>query len=134
MDYNEKVMDHFLNPRNTGRIENPDGVGEVGNPKCGDVMKIYINVKGNTISEITFETFGCAAAIATSSVATELVEGKSIQQAFNLRNKDIIDYLGGLPVAKLHCSVLAEQGIKAAISDFYKKQGIDPEVVLFNTK
>lgn len=123
MQYSEKVMDHFRNPRNVGRMENPDGVGKVGNPICGDVMAIYIKVKDNVITDIKFETFGCAAAIATSSMVTELVKGKTIEEALKITNKTVADALDGLPPIKMHCSLLAEDGLKAAIEDYRKKKG-----------
>ncbi|MBC7331829.1 MAG: Fe-S cluster assembly scaffold protein NifU [Synergistetes bacterium] len=123
--YTEKVMELFMNPKNVGRIEDADGVGEVGNPKCGDVMKIYIKVKDGRIEDIKFETFGCAAAIATSSMVTEMVKGKTLEEALKVTNKDVAEALGGLPPQKIHCSLLAEQGIKAAIKDYYKKRGIE---------
>lgn len=124
MDYTEKVLEHFKNPKNMGRIEDADGVGTVGSPVCGDVMKIYIKVKDNIIEDIKFETFGCGAAIATSSVLTELVKGKSIEEAEKITNKDVVEILGGLPPVKMHCSVLAEDGLKAAIEDYKKKKGM----------
>ncbi|MCX8083226.1 MAG: Fe-S cluster assembly scaffold protein NifU [bacterium] len=121
MDYTEKVYEHLKNPRNMGRIEDADGVGTVGSPVCGDVMKIYIKVKDNVIEDIKFETFGCGAAIATSSVLTELVKGKTIEEAEKLTNKDVENVLGGLPPVKMHCSVLAEDGLKAAIEDYRRR-------------
>lgn len=121
--YSEKVMDHFRNPRNMGRMEDADGIGKVGNPVCGDVMWIYIKVKENRIVDVSFETFGCAAAIATSSMATELVKGKTIEEALEITNKAVATALDGLPPIKLHCSLLAEEGIKAAIEDYLKKKG-----------
>ncbi len=126
MAYSEKVMDHFANPRNVGEIPDASGVGEVGNPKCGDIMRMYIKVDGDTISDVKFKTFGCGAAIATSSMATELIKGKKIEDALKLTNKAVMEALDGLPAVKVHCSVLAEQAIKAAVSDYYKKRGIDP--------
>ncbi|MCI1269124.1 MAG: Fe-S cluster assembly scaffold protein NifU [Ruminococcus sp.] len=126
MLYSEKVLDHFSNPRNVGEIENADGIGEVGNAKCGDIMKMYIKVDNGIISDVKFKTFGCGAAVATSSMATELIKGKSIDDALKLTNKAVVEALDGLPAVKLHCSVLAEQAIKAALSDYYTKQGIDP--------
>ena len=126
MLYSDKVFDHFSNPRNVGEIENADGVGEVGNAKCGDIMKMYIKVDNGIISDVKFKTFGCGAAVATSSMATELIKGKSIDDALKLTNKAVVEALDGLPPVKLHCSVLADQAIKAALSDYYKKQGIDP--------
>ncbi len=126
MIYSEKVMDHFANPRNVGEIENADGIGEVGNAKCGDIMKMYIKVDNDVITDVKFKTFGCGAAIATSSIATEMIKGKSIEEALKLTNKAVVEALDGLPPAKLHCSVLAEEAMKAAISDYYTRQGIDP--------
>lgn len=126
MLYSDKVVDHFTNPRNVGEIEDADGVGEVGNAKCGDIMKMYLKVKNGIIEDVKFKTFGCGAAIATSSMATELIKGKSIDDALKLTNKAVVEALGGLPAVKLHCSVLAEQAIKAALSDYYTRQGIDP--------
>mgnify|MGYP003486022930 CR=1 FL=1 len=130
MLYSEKVMDHFMNPRNVGKIDDADGVGEVGNAKCGDIMKIYIKVKDNTIVDVKFKTFGCGAAIATSSMATELIKGKSIDEALKLTNKAVMEALDGLPPVKVHCSVLAEQAIKAALADYYKRNGIDPTPIV----
>lgn len=126
MAYSEKVMDHFANPRNVGEIPDADGVGEVGNPKCGDIMRMYIKVTGDVISDVKFKTFGCGAAIATSSMATEMVKGKTIEEALQLTNKAVMEALDGLPPVKVHCSVLAEQAIKAALSDYYRRKGIDP--------
>ena len=120
--YTEKVMDHFANPRNSGEIENPDGVGEVGNVQCGDIMKIYLQVKDNIIKDVKFKTFGCGAAIATSSMATEMIKGKNIEEALQLTNQAVAEALDGLPPAKMHCSVLAEEAVKAAIEDYKKKQ------------
>ncbi len=119
-------MDHFANPRNVGEIENADGVGEVGNAKCGDIMKMYLKIDNGVITDVKFKTFGCGAAIATSSIATEMVKGKTIEDALKLTNKAVVEALDGLPPVKLHCSVLAEQAMKAAISDYYSRQGIDP--------
>lgn len=122
--YSEKVMDHFRNPRNVGVIENADGVGEVGNPVCGDIMKIYLKIEGDRISDVKFETFGCGSAIASSSMATEMIKGKSISEAMQLTNKAVTEALDGLPAHKLHCSVLAEEGIKKALKDYYDRNGI----------
>ncbi len=130
MAYSEKVMDHFANPRNVGEMENADGVGEVGNPKCGDIMKMYIKVDDDVITDVSFKTFGCGAAIATSSMATELVKGHTIEEALQLTNKAVMEALDGLPPVKVHCSVLAEQAIKAAVSDYYERKGIDPKDVV----
>ncbi|MBQ3565576.1 MAG: Fe-S cluster assembly scaffold protein NifU [Oscillospiraceae bacterium] len=126
MLYSEEVVDHFSNPRNVGEIEDANGVGEVGNAKCGDIMKMYMKINNGIIEDVKFKTFGCGAAIATSSMATELIKGKPIEDALKLTNKAVVDALGGLPAVKLHCSVLAEQAIKAALSDYYTRQGIDP--------
>ena len=116
--YSEKVMDHFNNPRNVGEIENPSGVGTVGNAKCGDIMRIYIKVENDVITDVSFKTFGCGAAIATSSKATELVKGKTIDEALQITNKAVMEALGGLPPVKVHCSVLAEEALHAAIQDY----------------
>lgn len=123
--YSEKVVDHFTNPRNVGEIENADGVGQVGNPVCGDIMKIYLKIENNIIVDVKFKTFGCGAAIATSSMATELIKGKSVIDALELSNKAVVEALDGLPPVKLHCSVLAEEAVKVAILDYYKKTGKD---------
>jgi nitrogen fixation NifU-like protein len=119
--YSEKVMDHFKNPRNVGEIENPDGVGHVGNPVCGDIMELYIKVKGGIIVDAKFKTFGCGAAIATSSMVTEMVKGKSIKEALKISNKAVAEALDGLPAVKMHCSVLAEEALKSAIEDHLNK-------------
>lgn len=123
--YSEKVMDHFKNPRNLGEMENPDAIGEVGNAKCGDIMKIYLKIKDNIITDIKFQTFGCASAIASSSIATEMIKGKSIEQALALTNKEVVDSLDGLPTHKIHCSVLAEEAVKSAIKNYYDKNNIE---------
>jgi nitrogen fixation NifU-like protein len=123
MAYSEKVMDHFLHPRNVGEIEDASGIGEVGNSKCGDIMKIYLKIEDDTVTDVKFNTFGCAAAIATSSMATELIRGKKVEDAMRLTNKAVVEALDGLPPAKLHCSVLAEEAVRAAIQDYYQKQG-----------
>jgi nitrogen fixation protein NifU and related proteins len=122
MVYSEKVMEHFMNPRNMGEIPNADGIGEVGNPVCGDLMTIYIKIEDNLISDIKFKTFGCGAAIATSSMVTELVKGKTIEKALKVTNKDVAEELDGLPPIKMHCSLLAEEGIKAAIENYFKRK------------
>ena len=122
--YSEKVMDHFANPRNAGEIENADGIGEVGNEKCGDIMKIFLKIENDIITDIKFKTFGCGAAIATSSIATEMILGKPVKEALNLTNKAVVESLDGLPPAKLHCSVLAEEAVKSAIADYYRKNNI----------
>ena len=121
MAYSEKVMDHFENPRNLGKMENADGIGEVGNAKCGDIMKIYLKVDDGIISDVKFNTFGCASAIATSSMATEMIKGKPVEQALELSNKAVVEALDGLPPAKIHCSVLAEEAIKSALEDYGKR-------------
>lgn len=122
--YTEKVMENFLHPKNSGRIDEADGIGQVGNPVCGDVMKIYLKIKDDRIEDIKFETFGCAAAIATSSIVTELVKGKTLDEAERVTNKDVAEALGGLPPQKVHCSLLAEEGIRAAIEDYRKRKGL----------
>ena len=119
--YSEKVMDHFRNPRNVGVIEDADGVGEVGNEKCGDIMKIYLKIEGGIIEDVKFETFGCASAVASSSMATELIKGKGVAEALELTNKAVAEALDGLPDYKMHCSVLAEEAIKNALDDYYAK-------------
>ena len=125
MLYSEKVMDHFRNPRNVGIIENADGIGEVGNAKCGDIMKIYLKIDNDIITDAKFETFGCGSAIASSSMATEMIKGKPIDEALELSNKAVAEALDGLPAYKMHCSVLAEEAIKAAVKDYYDKNGIE---------
>ena len=130
MNYSEKVMDHFTNPRNVGEIENADGIGEVGNAKCGDIMKMYLKIDGDTITDCKFKTFGCGAAVATSSMATEMIKGKTIAEALTLTNKAVMEALDGLPPVKIHCSVLAEQAVKAALWDYYTRQGVDPEPII----
>ena len=126
MMYSEKVMDHFRNPRNVGEIENANGVGEVGNPQCGDIMKIYIKVEDNKIEDVKFKTFGCGSAIASSSMATELIKGKTIEEAWDLTNKAVAEALDGLPPVKMHCSVLAEEAIHKAINDYRQSIGLEP--------
>ncbi|GHU51969.1 iron-sulfur cluster assembly scaffold protein [Clostridia bacterium] len=126
MLYSDKVLEHFTNPRNVGEIDDADGIGEVGNAKCGDIMKMYLKIDEGNITDAKFKTFGCGAAIATSSMATELIKGKSIDEALKLSNKAVIEALDGLPEVKLHCSVLAEQAVKAALSDYYTRKGLDP--------
>ena len=130
--YSDKVMDHFEHPRNVGEIENASGVGTVGNAKCGDIMRIYLDIDDAThmIRDCKFKTFGCGAAVATSSMATELIKGKTIDEALKLTNKAVVEALEGLPPIKVHCSVLAEQAVKAALSDYYRRQGIDPEPIV----
>ena len=125
MLYSEKVMDHFQHPRHVGKIEDADGVGEVGNAKCGDIMQMYIKVDENEIiTDVKFNTFGCGSAIATSSMATEMIKGKSIKEALAISNKAVVEALDGLPTNKIHCSVLAEEAVKAAVEDYYKRKGL----------
>ena len=128
--YSEKVMDHFTNPRNVGEMPDANAVGRVGNPVCGDIMQIYLKIEDDVVKDASFKTFGCGAAIATSSMATELVKGKTIEEALKVTNKAVAEALDGLPPVKMHCSVLAEEGIKSAIADYYKRQGIDPEPIV----
>ena len=125
MLYSEKVMDHFRNPRNLGKMDDADGIGEVGNAKCGDIMKMYIKVKDGIIEDVKFNTFGCGSAIASSSMATEMIKGKSIDDALELSNKAVVEALDGLPTHKIHCSVLAEEAVKAAVKDYYDMNGIE---------
>lgn len=129
--YSEKVMDHFKNPRNVGVLDNPDGVGEVGNPVCGDIMKIYLQIDNDKIEDVKFETFGCGSAIASSSIATEMIKGKTLEEALEVTNKAVVDELDGLPPHKIHCSVLAEEAIKSAIKDYYDKNRIPYDPALF---
>ncbi len=121
--YSEKVMDHFRHPRNIGRMENADGIGEVGNAKCGDIMKIYLKIDDDVVSDVKFETFGCGSAIASSSMATEMIKGKPLDDVLKLTNKAVTEALDGLPAHKLHCSVLAEEAIQAAVKDYYRRKG-----------
>lgn len=123
MQYSEKVMDHFANPRNVGEIENADGVGTVGNATCGDIMQMFLKIEDDIIVDVKFKTFGCGAAIATSSMATELIKGCTIKEALAMTNKAVVEALGGLPAVKIHCSVLAEEAVKAALADYYRKIG-----------
>lgn len=129
--YSEKVMDHFRNPRNVGVLEDANGVGEVGNAKCGDIMKIYLKVEDGVIADVKFETFGCGSAIASSSMATELIKGKPLSDALTLTNQAVTEALDGLPAHKIHCSVLAEEAIKRAVLDYYKREGIEYDKELF---
>ena len=122
--YSDKVMDHFQHPRNVGKMDDADGIGEVGNAKCGDIMKMYLKIKDDRIEDAKFETFGCGSAIASSSMATELIKGKTVDEALAVTNKQVVDALGGLPAYKLHCSVLAEESIKAAVKDYYERNNI----------
>ena len=127
MEYSQKVMEHFANPHKVGEIEDANGIGEIGNAKCGDIMKMYIKVENDIIVDVKFKTYGCASAIATSSIATDMIKGQPLSEALKLTNKAVVEALDGLPTVKIHCSVLAEQAIKAAIADYYTRQGIDPE-------
>ena len=129
MLYSEQVMDHFTNPRNVGELANPSGVGLVGNAKCGDIMKVFLEIEDNIIKDVSFKTFGCGAAVATSSMATELIKGKSINEALQVTNKAVMEALGGLPPVKVHCSVLAEEAIMAALWDYAQKNNIEIEGV-----
>ncbi|MTI55254.1 MAG: Fe-S cluster assembly scaffold protein NifU [Geosporobacter ferrireducens] len=122
--YSEKVMDHFMNPRNVGEIENADGIGEVGNAKCGDIMKMYLKIEGDVIVDVKFKTFGCGSAIATSSIATEMIKGKTVEEALHLTNRAVVEALDGLPAQKIHCSVLAEQAVKSALLDYARKNNL----------
>lgn len=131
MEYSPKVMEHFMNPRNVGVLEDANGIGEVGNARCGDIMKMYIRVVDDVIEDIKFQTFGCGSAIATSSIATEMIKGKPIQEALTLTNQAVVEALGGLPPVKIHCSVLAEQAVRAALADYYQRKGIDPTSVMW---
>ena len=129
--YSEKVMDHFRNPRNVGVIEDADAVGEVGNAKCGDIMKMYLKIEDDTIRDVKFETFGCGSAIASSSMATELIKGKPLSEALKLTNQAVAEALDGLPAHKLHCSVLAEDAVKSALRDYYERNGVAYDKALF---
>ena len=124
MLYSAKVMDHFMNPRNVGIMEDADGVGQVGSARCGDTMKIYLKIQDGIITRATFETFGCGTAIASSSMATEMIKGKTIDEALAVTNRQVVEALGGLPARKLHCSVLAEQAVRAAVRDYYDRSHI----------
>lgn len=132
MLYSAKVMEHFANPHNVGEIPDANGVGEVGNQKCGDIMKIFLKIENGIIEDVKFQTFGCGAAIATSSMATDLIKGKPLEDALKLTNQAVVEALDGLPPVKLHCSVLAEQAVKAAVADYYRRQGIDPTPIAGN--
>lgn len=133
MLYSKTVMDHFSNPRNIGAMEEADGVGEVGNAKCGDIMRVYLKISDNVITDVSFETYGCGSAIASSSISTEMIKGKTIEEALAVTNADVVEALGGLPAPKIHCSVLAEEAIKAAIEDYYKKNNIEYDCSAFNS-
>lgn len=128
--YTKEVMDHFENPRNVGELADANGVGEVGNAKCGDIMKIFLKIENGIIADVKFKTYGCASAIATSSIATEMIKGQPLEKAIELSNKAVVNALGGLPPHKIHCSVLAEQAIKAAVADYYIRQGVDPTPIV----
>lgn len=129
--YTEKVMDHFMHPRNVGEIDNASGVGTVGNAKCGDIMRIFLDIDENQIvRDAKFKTFGCGAAIATSSMATDMIKGSTIEEALGLSNQAVVEALDGLPASKIHCSVLAEQAVKAALADYYRKNGVDPDPIV----
>ncbi|MGN1444308.1 MAG: Fe-S cluster assembly scaffold protein NifU [Acutalibacteraceae bacterium] len=130
MEYSKKVMEHFESPHNVGTIEDANGIGEIGNAKCGDIMKMYLKIENDIIVDVKFKTYGCASAIATSSIATDMIKGQPVKEALKLTNKAVVEALDGLPAVKIHCSVLAEQAIKAAIADYYKRQGIDPEPIV----
>ncbi len=130
MLYSAKVMEHFANPHNVGELPDANGVGEVGNQKCGDIMKMFLKIQNGIIEDVKFQTFGCGAAIATSSMATDLIKGKPLSEALQLTNKAVVEALDGLPAVKLHCSVLAEQAVKAAVADYYRRQGIDPTPIV----
>ena len=131
MEYSEKVLEHFAHPHNVGKIEDADGIGEDGNAKCGDIMKMYIKVNAGIITDVKFNTYGCASAIATSSMATDMIKGKPVTEALRLTNKAVVEALDGLPAVKIHCSVLAEEAIKAAVKDYYDKNGIAYDPALF---
>ena len=132
MLYSAKVMEHFANPHNVGEIPDANGVGEVGNQKCGDIMKMFLKIQNGIIEDVKFQTFGCGAAIATSSMATDLIKGKPLSEALKLTNQAVVEALDGLPPVKLHCSVLAEQAVKAAVADYYRRQGIGPTPIVGN--
>lgn len=130
MLYSDKVLEHFANPHNVGELTDANGVGEVGNAKCGDIMKMYLKIENGVIQDAKFKTFGCGAAIATSSMATDMIKGATIEDALKLSNSAVVEALDGLPASKIHCSVLAEQAVKAALSDYYQRQGVDPEPIV----
>ena len=130
MEYSQKVMEHFANPHNVGKLDDANGIGEIGNAKCGDIMKMYLKIENDIIVDVKFNTYGCASAIATSSMATDMIKGKPVSEALTLTNKAVVEALDGLPAVKIHCSVLAEQAIKAALADYYRRQGIDPEPIV----
>ena len=128
MEYSEKVMEHFAHPHNVGVLEDANGIGEVGNAKCGDIMKMYLKIENDIIEDVKFQTFGCASAIATSSIATDMIKGKPVADALKLTTQAVVEALDGLPAVKVHCSVLAEQAVKAALADYYKRQGIENDI------
>lgn len=130
MEYSQKVMEHFANPHNVGKLDDANGIGEIGNAKCGDIMKMYLKIENDIIVDVKFNTYGCASAIATSSMATDLIMGKPVSEALKLTNQAVVEALEGLPAVKIHCSVLAEQAIKAALADYYRRQGIDPTPIV----
>lgn len=130
MLYSDKVLEHFANPHNVGELDDADGIGEVGNAKCGDIMKMYLKIKDGVITDAKFKTFGCGAAIATSSMATDMIKGSKIEDALKISNSAVVEALDGLPASKIHCSVLAEQAVKSALSDYYRRQGVDPEPIV----
>ena len=130
MEYSKKVMEHFESPHNVGVIEDANGIGEIGNAKCGDIMKMYLKIENDIIVDVKFKTYGCASAIATSSIATDMIKGQPVKEALKLTNKAVMEALDGLPPVKVHCSVLAEEAIKAALSDYYERKGIDPKVII----
>ncbi len=130
MEYSAKVMEHFTNPHNVGEIPDANGIGEIGNAKCGDIMKMYLKIENDVVVDVKFKTYGCASAIATSSIATHMIKGQPISEVLTLTNSAVVEALDGLPAVKIHCSVLAEQAVKAALADYYKRQGIDPEPIV----
>ena len=130
MLYSDKVLEHFASPHNVGEIPDANGVGEVGNAKCGDIMKMYLKIQNGVIEDAKFKTFGCGAAIATSSMATDMIKGSTVEDALKLSNQAVVDALDGLPASKIHCSVLADQAVKAALTDYYQRQGVDPEPIV----
>ena len=130
MEYSAKVMEHFTNPHNVGEIPDANGIGEIGNAKCGDIMKMYLKIENDVVIDVKFKTYGCASAIATSSIATDMIKGQPICEVLKLTNSAVVEALDGLPAVKIHCSVLAEQAVKAALADYYKRQGIDPEPIV----
>ena len=130
MEYSAKVMEHFTNPHNVGEIPDANGIGEIGNAKCGDIMKMYLKIENDVVVDVKFKTYGCASAIATSSIATDMIKGQPISEVLKLTNSAVVEAIDGLPAVKIHCSVLAEQAVKAALADYYMRQGIDPEPIV----